>query len=68
MREIQNPKSAKELKNGMEMEGWRIVCNICDAEMWVHVDINGAAHLMRQGTVPYEVCPTCSEIHRIASN
>ena len=68
MREIQNPKSAKELKNGMEMENWRIGCYICDAEMWVHVDINGDPHLMRQGTVPYEVCPTCSEIHRIASN
>ena len=68
MRIIKEPKSSEELKKGMELEGWRIGCNICDAEMWVHIDIEGEKHLMRQGTVPYQICPTCSEIHRIAQS
>ena len=66
MRREQRPHSPEELKNGLEMEGWRIGCNLCDAEMWVHIDIEGDKHLMRHGTVPYEICPTCSEIHRLA--
>jgi len=63
----EHPHSPEELKEGLEIGGWRIGCNTCDAEMWVHIDIDGEKHLMRQGTVPYQLCPMCSEIHRIAS-
>lgn len=64
---IENPQNAQELKEGLELLGWRIGCTMCDAEMWVHIDIEGEKHLMRQGTVPYQICPMCAEIHRIAS-
>jgi len=68
MRIKENPTSPEELKEGMELEGWRILCVLCDAEMWVHISIDGEKHLMRQGTIPYEICPICSEIHRVAQS
>lgn len=65
MREIK-PRSPEHLKQIMELDGGVIICQACDAHMWVEHDIEGNATLMRIGDVPHQICPVCSEIHRIA--
>ncbi len=59
-------KSPEELKEGLEIGGWKIECNLCEAIMWINIDMEGDKHLMREGTIPFEICPICREIHRIA--
>jgi len=66
MREIK-PQSPEHLKDVMELQGGVIICQVCDAHMWVEHDIEGNATLMRIAEIPHELCPVCSEIHKIAS-
>jgi hypothetical protein len=65
MRQIK-PSSPDHLKQIMELDGGVIICQTCDAHMWVEIDIEGNATLMRIGDVPHQFCPVCQEIHRIA--
>lgn len=65
MRQIK-PSSPDHLKQIMELDGGVIICQVCDAHMWVEHDIEGKAVLYRLSDVPHEVCPVCREIHRIA--
>lgn len=60
------PRSPAHLKKIMELDGGVIICQLCDAHMWVEFDIDGHATLMRIGELPHGVCPVCSDIHRIA--
>ena len=62
-----HPKNGEHLKNLMEMEGARIVCQICDAMMWVQIDIEGHPILHRAGDIPWQICPQCTEIHKAAN-
>jgi len=66
MREIK-PKSPEHLKDVMEMQGGVMICQVCDAHMWVEHDIEGNATLMRIADVHHELCPICDQIHKIAS-
>jgi len=61
-------QTPQELKEGLEIGGWNVACNLCEAIMWVTIDMHGNKHLMRQGSIPYEICPICSQIHEMAQS
>ncbi len=61
------PSSPEDLKNILELEGGHMICQLCDAVMWVTIDIEGQKHLMRAGDIDYRLCPQCSAIHEFAS-
>lgn len=62
-----NPSSPEDLKNILELEGGHMICQICDAVMWINIDIEGEKHLMRAGHIDYRSCFQCATIHEIAS-
>lgn len=67
MRQVK-PRSGQHLKKIMELDGGVIICQLCDAHMWVEFDIEGHATLMRAGTIPHGVCPVCTDIHNAAQS
>jgi adenine deaminase len=62
------PRSGAHLKKIMELDGGVIICQLCDAHMWVEFDINGQATLMRMGEIPHGICPVCTDIHTAAGS
>lgn len=60
------PRSPAHLKKIMELDGGVIICQLCQAHMWVEFDIDGNATLMRIGEFPHEICPVCTDIQKIA--
>jgi|DEB0MinimDraft_3_1074331.scaffolds.fasta_scaffold05006_10 hypothetical protein len=65
MRQIK-PENGEHLKQIMELDGGVIICQVCDAHMWVEHDIEGQAVLYRISEIPHDVCFVCCEIHRVA--
>lgn len=61
------PESPEHLKQIMELDGGVIICQLCDAHMWVEFDLDGNPFLMRMGEFHHTVCVICNEIHQIAS-